>query len=64
MFLLLAATLAANQLIALDRRIEAAMVADERPALRRCIAKDFRFTDADGSIETKADVLRTAGDQY
>lgn len=60
MLLFFTAALTANQLIALDRRIQMAMVADERPVLRHYIAKDFRFTHADGSIETKADVLRTA----
>jgi len=60
MLLLYTSTLAAQHLVDLDRHIQRAMVADERPILRRYIAKDFRFTHSDGSIETKADVLRTA----
>jgi hypothetical protein len=51
---------AGAKLVALDRRIEAAMVANDRSVLRRSIAPDFRFTHADGSVETKEDVLRSA----
>jgi hypothetical protein len=36
------------------------MVSNETLVLRRYIADDFRFTHVDGSVETKADVLRTA----
>jgi hypothetical protein len=60
MILLFSTALATGQLVALDRRIQAAMVADDGSILRRYIAKDFRFTHADGTVETKADVLRIA----
>lgn len=49
-----------TQLIALDRRIQVAMVANQSSFLRSAIAADFCFTHADGLTESKADVIRTA----
>src|SRR5690242_15194504 len=62
LLLILAASTAPaeDELVAVDRRIQAAMVSNEAFVLRRYIADDFRFTHANGFVETKADVLRTA----
>ena len=50
----------ANELVALDRRIQTAMVQNQTSVLSRSIADNFRFTHDDGFVETKADVLRSA----
>lgn len=60
MFWFFTAALATNQLVVLDRRIQAAMVADQETILRQYIADDFRFTHADSTVETKVGVLRAA----
>lgn len=60
LFMLAAMAGPEDKLIALDRRIQAAMVANDVSVLKRSIADDFRFTHSDGSVETKADLLRTA----
>lgn len=60
--LFLAAQIAAttNDLVALDRRIQAAMVANDMRFLRRSIADDFRFIHSDGTTERKVDILKSA----
>lgn len=58
--LLAAADSAAYQLVSLDRRIQAAMVTNDAKVLSAAIAADFSFAHADGSVETKRDVIRTA----
>lgn len=60
LFILAALARPEEKLIALDRRIQAAMVANDVSVLRRSIADDFHFTHSDGSVETKADLLRVA----
>ena len=47
-------------LIFLDKRIQQAMVAGDTDLLSRALSPDFQFRHSDGSIETKADVLRSA----
>lgn len=55
-----ASSMTPGELIALDRRIQAAMVTNNLPVLRRMIADDFRFEHSDGTTERKADVLKAA----
>lgn len=57
---LAAAATAQSELVLLDRRIQAAMVVNDTEILSAAIADDFRFVHADGSVETKRDVMRTA----
>ena len=47
-------------LISLDRKVQAAMVADDAVSLSRDLAADFRFTHFGGEVQTKRDVVRTA----
>lgn len=47
-------------LIALDRQIQAAMVANDARLLSQKLADDFRFTHGNGSVQDKAAVLRAA----
>jgi hypothetical protein len=58
--LVAAADSAADQPVSLDRRIQAAMVTNDTKVLSAAIADDFRFAHADGSVETKSDVIRTS----
>lgn len=49
-----------DELLTLDRRIQAAMVSDDAPFLARALADEFRFTHSDGRVQTKVDVIREA----
>lgn len=60
LFLLAQAGATGDELIALDRRIQAAMVANDIEVLRRSLADDLRFTHSDGAVESKADIMRAA----
>ena len=55
-----AATIVSAELIALDRRIQAAMVTNDISTLRRTMADDFKFRHSDGTVERKTDVLKAA----
>lgn len=54
---------AAAELIALDRQIQHAMVAGDQVFLSQTLSDDFRFTHADGNVESKTDIIRLAGRQ-
>lgn len=47
-----------QQLIALDRQIEQAMVAGDTAFLSRALTNDFRFTHSSGPIQDKTDLIR------
>lgn len=50
-----------QQLIALDRQIQQALVTNDTAFLSRTLADDFRFTHGNGGVQDKADVIRMAG---
>lgn len=50
----------AGKLITLDRDVQQAMVRGNVSFLSRALARDFKFTHADGFVQTKSDVIRLA----
>jgi hypothetical protein len=49
-----------QQLVALDRRIQQAMVAGDTAFLSRALTHDFRFTHSTGPVQDKADIVGNA----